>query len=120
VKKFLMLATTLALSTTLWAWDLTGRWTGTFQPTDGESGGALLVLKQTGNELTGTAGPNENEQSPIKNGKIDGDKITFDLERENGTMHFELTASGKRLSGTINREHDGEKQTAKLDVTKEE
>ena len=105
------------IAAVLSAADLTGKWTGTFSEHEGDGKGALLILKQNGSELTGTAGPDEQEQMPIENGKVDGDKVTFEIQAK-GLMHFELTLSGKRLAGTVSGEHDGEKRTAKLDVTK--
>ena len=80
----------------------------------------MLILKQSGNGLTGTAGPSEEKQFPIQNGKIDGDKVTFDIDAGGPTMHFELLATEKRLSGSVHAEHEGETRNAKLDVTRSE
>jgi hypothetical protein len=38
-----------------------------------DSGTAVLMLKQDGAAITGSVGPNEDEQYPIKTGKIEGD-----------------------------------------------
>ena len=119
MRNTLTLTFLLAMST-LSAADLTGRWTGTFTEGQNEGKSALLVLKQTGIELTGTAGPNEDGQRPIQNGKVDGDKVSFDLPADGSVIHFELTASEKRLTGTARGEHEGQTRTATLDVTKSE
>lgn len=73
---------TLAMAET----DVTGKWSG---------GPFLLTLKQQGNAITGTAGSSAGDQYPIKNGVIEGDKITFDV----GTFHMELRIEGANLKG---------------------
>jgi len=45
-----------------------------------------MMLKQRGTEITGTAGPNENEQHLALKGKIEGDKITLVAEDEGRTL----------------------------------
>src|SRR5262245_22903956 len=75
--------------------DVTGVWTGTLTPTGGGNPGpAHIDLKQKGTELTGTAGPNANRQSPIANGKIATVKgvtsVVFDATQEGApVMHFD-------------------------------
>ena len=117
----LVLMGVCVLMSALTAADLSGKWTGTFFEHENEGKGAVLILKQNGNNLTGTAGPNEEKQFPITKGKVDGDKVTFDIETDEGpVMHFDLTATEKRLIGSVHGEHDGATRTAKLDVTKAE
>src|SRR5262245_58832581 len=60
--------------------NVTGKWTGSFKIVEGQSkdSPALLVLKQTGAEITGTVGPNDEEQHTITKGKIEDDKITLE------------------------------------------
>jgi hypothetical protein len=99
---------------TLAAADVTGTWSGTFTPEDGNEGPALLILQQKGESLTGTAGPNEESRHEILNGKVTGDKVSFVAGRE--PMKFELTLKGDELSGQVTRERDGQKQTAQLNV----
>src|SRR5262245_58600788 len=50
--------------------DVTGVWKGTFTQTGGQAGGAHIDLKQKGADITGTAGPAEDRQQPISNGKV--------------------------------------------------
>jgi len=86
---------------------------------DGEAhdGGIAMTLKQTGTELTGTAGPNEDEQFPITNGKVDGSKITLEVQRGEGqVIKFELAMAGDRIKGGANMSNNGETRTAKVDV----
>jgi hypothetical protein len=110
----LLAATALAL---LGA-DATGTWTGTLTPSDRDAGPAHLVLKQDGGKVTGTAGPNADEQHEIRNGKVEDGKISFDVGGENGVMKFELTQEGNQIKGGVSLEHDGQIQTAKLSVAR--
>src|SRR5512135_1997835 len=82
--------------------DATGKWTGTFTPDEGNASGGTVVLKQNGTEITGTGGPTDEEQFPIANGKIDGDKITFDLQHPSGmVLKMILTLDGDSLKGDV-------------------
>jgi len=102
--------------------DVTGKWSGSFDVAgpDGQtkSDTAFMVLKQSGEAITGTAGPNEDHQFSIKVGKIDGDKIALEVELDDGAvLKFDLTLAGGHIKGDVKGEMGGEKRTAKLDVT---
>src|ERR1700704_5926752 len=76
--------------------DVTGKWSGSFDATgpDGQTntGSAFMVLKQSGDAISGTAGPTEEHQMTIKVGKIAGDKIILELIMDDGgVMKFDLT-----------------------------
>jgi hypothetical protein len=96
--------------------NVTGNWTGTFTATgpNGETkdSGALLVLKQNGSAITGTAGPDENQRFEITKGTIDGNKIVLEVNEGEHSIHFELTVAEDRIQGEA---HAGEMH-AKLDV----
>ena len=102
--------------------DLTGTWTGTFTPEGSDPGGAHLALKQKGDTLTGTAGPNANQQSEIAKAKIATVKnvttVVFEVTQPNGlVMKFDLKLVEGRLKGTVLGEApDGGKRNAALDV----
>ncbi len=86
--------------------DLSGKWTGTieFGTPDGQtrSQPLILVLKQNGTTLSGTAGPNAGNQREISNGKVEGDAIGFDLPTgPNNSLHAKLILMADRLSGSI-------------------
>ena len=104
----------IALSAASLAADVTGNWKGTLTPDGRDAGPALLVLKQDGEMVTGTAGPDEGERHPIRSGKVENDTVTFEVETPGGVMRFTLKQDGEELTGEITRERDGEKQTAKL------
>ena len=105
----------------LMAADASGKWTGQLIPSDGDGSGrpALLVLKQDGVTLTGTVGPDASEQHPIQNGKVENGKLTFEVPREGMLMKFALKQDGDEMTGDIEREREGQKQTAKLSVKRE-
>ena len=111
----------LVFAIALWAdVDVTGKWTGTFEPSggDGQAGGAFLKLTQKGTDISGTAGPDENQQLPIRKGKIEGDKVTLEVENEGIVLHFALVLAGDRLKGEAHMEREGQTRTAKIDVTR--
>lgn len=113
----LILCTALTLS----AADANGKWTGTLTP-DGESDKILpahLVLKQEGDKLTGTAGPNADERHTIQNGKAEDGNLTFEVPTGETIMRFTLKLEGDEIKGTITRERDGKTQTAKLAVKRD-
>jgi hypothetical protein len=96
--------------------DLTGTWKGTFTPDGRDASPALLVLKQEGDVVTGTAGPDEGERHPIRSGKVQKDAVTFEVETPGGLMKFVLKQDGEDLTGEITREREGQQVTAKLAV----
>jgi len=79
------------------ATDYSGKWSGTSP----EMGMVYAVLQQNGAKLTGSAGPSESRQLSITTGRAEGDHLAFDVKMGGGTMHFDLTASGAELRGTV-------------------
>jgi hypothetical protein len=113
----LLLLGTLALN----AAELTGKWSGTFDVTnpdgDTKQSTAYMDLKEADGVVTGTAGPSAEEQWPLRKGKLDGKKLTFDVETEHGIISFELSFDGESISGTASGTGDGgEKLSAKLNL----
>ena len=103
-------------ATALAAADVTGTWSGTLTPDGRDAGPALLILKQEGNAVTGTAGPDANESHPISKGKVENDTVTFEVETPDGVMKFALKQQGDELAGEVTREREGQQHTAKLAV----
>jgi hypothetical protein len=102
--------------------NVTGKWSGSFKMTrsDGETsdGPALLSLKQTGSEITGTVGQTEDEQHAITKGKIEGEKITLLIEDEARTIKFALVVAADRITGDAEISYNGETAKAKIEVTR--
>src|SRR6185369_15472752 len=112
-KKLLFVTTILlVLAIGAFAADVSGKWTYE-QPGRGGNPGrpVTITLKQTGNNITGQipgmgrGGDTPPPPTEITNGKIDGDKITFDVVREfNGnkmTQKFEGTVKGDQINFKI-------------------
>jgi len=105
---------------TAFAADATGKWSGTFTREEGDPSTGMVVLKQTGAEITGTAGPTMDEQMAISNGKIDGNKVTFELSAPNGlTLKMSLVLDGDTLKGDVTASREGQSMKAKLDLKRE-
>lgn len=118
----LIVAAGLALalsSTALGQQDLTGIWTGSFSPIrDGvaQPERAHVVLKQTGNTLTGTAGPTADTQFPILKGQVEGNKVTFEVQSDAPLIVFELTFVDGHLKGRARAELNGQSMMAEVDL----
>ena len=83
------------------AGDVSGKYTGTISNGDP----VMIILKQDGANLTGSGGPDESQQFPMRNGKVDGDKITFEVVAgEDKVFKLSLTAKGDTLEGEASRE----------------
>jgi hypothetical protein len=119
----LLLLTGLTLS----AGELTGKWSGKFDITtaggENKPDSAYMVLKVDGTKVTGTAGPNEDQQWTVKNGKLEAGKLTFDVVMEGdsgddkGSLVFDLVFDGDTIRGSATGTgHDGDKMTAKVDL----
>ena len=101
--------------------DVSGKWSGTFNMTgpDGDKDGtAILILKQSGTDITGTVGPSEDEQFPIQKGKIEGSKITLEADHGGHTMKIDLVLADNRITGEAQMEAEGATLKAKIDVTR--
>lgn len=102
--------------------DITGKWSGSFDVTAPDGGvknsTAFLILKQAGSDITGSVGPDEDQQFPISKGKIEGDKITIEADHEGHTLKLALVLAGEHIKGDASMEQDGQTATAKLDVTR--
>jgi hypothetical protein len=113
-----LLVSALALS----AADLTGKWSGSFDITnsdgDTKADTAYMSLKETGGVVTGTAGPNADKQWSLRSGKLDGQKLTFEVPTdEAGILVFELSFDGDTIRGICTGTgENGEKMSAKLNL----
>jgi len=114
---FALVALTLAIPADI---DVSGKWSGSFVRTgpegNGDTSSALLILKQTKGEITGTAGPNDGEQFPLKKGTISGDKVTIEIQHESQSIRLDLVVSGDKMKGEIQMSRDGQTRTGKLEI----
>jgi hypothetical protein len=88
--------------------DLSGKWVGTMERLNGSPGGVksddhFLTLQQSGDSITGTAGPKRNVQWEIKNARLDGSKLTFEVSAPGGqlVLAYTLEIADDGLAGTV-------------------
>ncbi len=84
----LLLLTGMALAA-----DVDGTWTGTVS-TPGGDFPVNFTFKADGANLTGSMLGQENNQIPIKEGKIDGSNISFKVSLDMGGQAMELSYKG--------------------------
>jgi hypothetical protein len=115
----LMLAGCLATVTMLAA-DATGKWTAEMPGRDGNTMTMTMNLKVDGSAVTGTVSGRRGE-TPISEGKVDGDTVSFDVVREfNGnkmTTHYVGKLDGDTIHFTTKSEGGmGDGQEHKVDA----
>ncbi len=69
----------LLSSIAVFAADVTGAWSGTTKGPDGNDFTLAMTLKQAGNALTGTVTGPDGNTIDITDGKVDGDKVSFNV-----------------------------------------
>jgi hypothetical protein len=102
--------------------DVAGKWTGKIEMMrDGEARSvpALLILEKQGDAYTGTVGPEDGERFPIKNVRLEGSKLTMDVQRREGEsdVKVELQLDGDdHMTGEAKGESGDGPIHAKLDL----
>jgi hypothetical protein len=120
--KSILLSLLLAAAWTLSAADLTGKWAGTVdmkQDGDAQTIPVVMIVKQEGNKLTGTAGPEE-DQHAIQKGVVDGDTVTLEVDGGEAIYYLELKVDGDQISGAVKQGADGEKMKIALKRVKQD
>ena len=79
----------LILSASVWAADVSGKWSAQAQGTD-----ITLTFKVEGNTLTGTVDNSQAGPTDIKDGKINGDEISFHVVRKMGETEMKIEWKG--------------------------
>ena len=102
---FAMAAMALAVPTARAA-DVTGSWTAESTTPDGNSFQLTFTFKQDGDKLTGTVQGPQGDAMDISNGKVDGNKISFDVSFNGMTISHD---------GTVNDAGDEIEMTTKSD-----
>jgi hypothetical protein len=105
----------------LLAADFSGQWAGkTKLSIDGQvqEDTMHLSLKQSGDRLTGSAGPTPEQQAPIRNGKVEGSRVTFETPVPNGVFQFDLTLEDGHLKGNVVAIAQGQSFKATIDATR--
>ncbi len=94
--------------------DLAGKWSGTFKASGGDPAiPQIVILKQDGNKLTGSAGPDAEEQYPIENGRIEGDRVRFELTTGEWKFRYDLQRAGEdEMKGNLELTSVNNRRTA--------
>ena len=105
--------------------DFTGKWSGSFTGTmDGQQHTEPFILNMVhkGAALTGTIGPSDGQQWKLENAKVDGNNVAFEVQAggdsQGPRMKFTLAFADGHLKGDLTAEKEGQKLTAKVDVTR--
>ena len=98
-----------------------GTWNTALILSDGNRIEGTLKLKQDGDKLTGAAIRNENE-TPIQDGKIAGDEITFKVTRDRDgrkvTAKYRGKITGDSVKGKVESDWSGDWQTLDWEGTR--
>jgi hypothetical protein len=98
----------LFFAASLFAADFNGKWKGKAV----DNGGwhpLYIFLRQDGNTLTGSGGPDGGTQDAIQNGKVEGNHLVFDIALGNrAPIHFDLTGDASGLKGTAETKRNGQ------------
>jgi hypothetical protein len=120
-KKAFALITIFALfSLAAMAADVSGTWTGIFHTREGGAFETNLVLKASGDSLTGTLQQGNSDEIQIENGKVSGDQVTFTLTRGSGDKTRKINYTGK-VDGNnmkLTVQPEGATRTQEIDLTK--
>jgi hypothetical protein len=88
------------------AMDVTGTWTGSLTTPDGSNFPLSFTFKQDGAKVTGTVTTPQGDPIPIDNGKIDGDKFTFDTSFNGMTISHVCTVDGDEMKVSTKTDND--------------
>ena len=101
---------------------LNGKWVGAYDVSvsDGDTmkGRVVMILTQNGSEIGGTIGPDEQQQSPITKGKLEGDRITFESQTEGPLMRFDLRLIEDHIRGEAIGDLQDTRIRAKVDLVR--
>ncbi|HEV2399107.1 MAG TPA: hypothetical protein VGS27_19330 [Candidatus Sulfotelmatobacter sp.] len=98
---------------------VSGRWSGHFRVDGGDHDiPQLFTFKQDGSKLTGSGGPDESEQYPLENGKVEGDRIQFEITTGEWKFAYDLKLDGTTMTGILQLTSLNDHRTAKVSLTK--
>ncbi|HEY7119403.1 MAG TPA: hypothetical protein VH475_22620 [Tepidisphaeraceae bacterium] len=82
--------------------NIDGTWTWTYKLRDGTEGTAKLKLKrEAGDKVTGTYIAREGDQTPVENGQIKGNQLSFDVNRIINEQKMKFEYHGQIAGDTI-------------------
>lgn len=109
----------LLLTVNVLAANVTGRWSGQFRVDGGDHDvPQLFILRQDGNKLIGSGGPDEIEQYPIENGRVNGDRVQFEITTGEWKFVYDIKADGATMKGGLELTSANDRRTASVSLTK--
>ncbi len=115
-KRLLFWIAAATLLVTAAAADASGKWKAEFTTADGTARVNTFTFKVDGATLTGTVAGAQDE-TPIQNGKVSGDEISFTAERPFGNFSYKGKMSGDEIKFKVDFNGNNIDMTAKR-VTK--
>ncbi len=92
---FLSVSFVFAALMAVWAAaDVTGKWVAQVPGREGQTNETTITLKAEGDKLTGTISGRQGD-TPISDGKVSGDDISFVVSRETPNGTFKMVYKGK-------------------------
>ena len=102
----------LFLSVVAVAADVSGKWKAEFSTPDGTQRVNTFTFKVDGGKLTGAVAGAQDE-TPIQNGKVNGDDVSFTAERPFGTFTYAGKISGNEIKFKVTFNDQSFDMTAK-------
>ena len=92
--------------------DVSGKWKAEFTTPDGTQRTNTFTFKQDGEKLTGTVAGTQDE-TPIQDGKVSGNDISFAAERPFGRFTYKGKVSGDEIKFNVSFNDNNFEITAK-------
>jgi hypothetical protein len=92
--------------------DVSGKWKAEFTTPDGTQRVNTFTFKVEGGKLTGTVQGSQDD-TPIQNGKVDGDEISFTAERPFGAFSYKGKLGGNEIKLKVEFNGQNFEMTAK-------
>lgn len=92
--------------------DVSGKWRAEFTSPDGTARVNTFTFKVEGGKVTGTVAGGQDE-TPIKDGKLSGDAISFTADRPFGTFKYNGKISGDEIKFAVQFDDNNFEITAK-------
>lgn len=105
MRYFSFIAGVLLLAGFAFGADVDGKWTGTIAGMDGNDMTIEFTFKAEGNSLTGVHIVN-GQETPIKDGKIDGNNISFSVTLDLGGQEMKIDHKGVVSADQIKMTYD--------------
>ncbi len=108
VKRIFFIASLLVLlAMVASAADVTGKWVAQVPGRQGQTREQIFNLKADGDKLTGTVSGAQGQETPIADGKISGDTLSFTVTQERGGNTMKFTYTGKIVGDEIQFKREG-------------